>query len=66
MLEHVLPTSCRDRFSSSQMIDPMKTFRCIRHVWLVDGEPSLFNYIYKLLDYGMSSGNDSRVRDRVR
>ena len=66
MLEKALPQGTRDRFPDMFRADPLTTFKRIRDNWLVEGEPSPFNYIHKLLNYGMNSAKDAGGRDRVR
>lgn len=41
-------------------------FKVIRDQWLVDGEPSAFNYIHKLLNYGYIAGKLFKSRTRLR
>ena len=64
-LEHALPSSRRDDMSASS-IDPMPTFHRMREEWLVEGAPSPFNYIHKLLNYGYAIGKDVKTRSRIR
>ena len=66
MLEHALPQDSRGRYPDAYAQDPLMTFRQVREAWLVDGEPSPFNYIHKLLNYGMAAAKDAGGRDRVR
>lgn len=66
MLEYALLFKHRLMFSSLQAVDPMVTFKHVRDRWLVDGEPTPFNYIHKLLNYGMGAVKHSRSKDRVR
>lgn len=44
----------------------MNRFKVIRDEWLVDGEPSPFNYIHKLLNYGYVAGKLFKSRTRLR
>ena len=65
ILENALPLEKRDNMSE-QEANPMRVFRAIRNEWLVEGEPSPFNYIHKLLNYGYMIGKDVKTRTRVR
>ena len=65
MLEHALPSEKRDNMSE-QGINPMPLFRTMRNQWLVEGEPTPFNYIHKLLNYGYIIGKDTKTRSRIR
>src|SRR5436190_3546476 len=65
ILENALPLEKRDNMSE-QEATPMRVFRAIRNEWLVEGEPSPFNYIHKLLNYGYMIGKDVKTRTRVR
>ena len=64
-LEDTLPSNNRDEMSS-EGINPMPIFHRVREEWLVEGEPSPFNYIHKLLNYGYVIGKDIKTRSRIR
>jgi len=64
-LEHSLPTDKRDEMSDTG-VNPMPIFHSMREEWLVEGEPSPFNYIHKLLNYGYVLGKDYKTRSRIR
>ena len=65
LLEHCLPTDDRNNMSESGM-NPVPIFRQVHNEWLVEGEPTPFNYIHKLLNYGLHIGKDTKSRTRVR
>lgn len=65
LLEHCLPTDDRKMMSESVM-NPVPIFRQVHNEWLVEGEPTPFNYIHKLLNYGLHIGKDTKTRIRVR
>jgi len=65
ILENALPLEKRNDMSE-QGINPMRVFRMVRNEWLVEGEPSPFNYIHKLLNYGYMIAKDVKTRSRVR
>jgi len=62
MFEHSLPSNLRDDMIT---LNPMTEFRKIRDIWLVEGEPCPFNYIHKLMVYGMTAAKDFTGRDKV-
>jgi len=66
MLEHALPQEDRNQYSNSFKEDPLTIFLHVHDAWLVEGKPSPFNYIHKLLNYGMATAKDAGGRDRVR
>jgi len=45
-------------------MDPLEKFRLTRDKWLVQGSPSPFNYIHKLLNYGIAAGKFGTGRSR--
>ena len=53
------------RCGSGSGSDPLATFLRVRNAWLVDGEPSPFNHIHKLLLYGMTTAKYAGKKDRV-
>jgi len=65
LLEHCLPMEKRDDISE-RAVNPMPIFLQAHHEWLVEGEPTPFNYIHKLLNYGYIIGKDMATRPRVR
>ena len=62
MLEHALPIADRDNPENFRREDPLMIFRRTRDYWLVEGTPTPFNYLHKLLNYGRKSGQDGRGR----
>ena len=62
MLEHALPVAVRDNPENFRREDPLMIFRRTRDYWLVEGTPTPFNYLHKLLNYGMKAGRDGRGR----
>ena len=65
ILEHALPSNERTDISE-QEINPLARFKSARGKWLVEGEPTPFNYIHKLLNYGRAASKDMKTRSRVR
>jgi len=65
MLEHTLP-SCERFEMAEQERNPLPIFKAKRASWLVEGEPSPFNHIHKLLNYGLAASKDMKTRSRVR
>jgi hypothetical protein len=63
MPERALPQGTRDdRFPNVFRADPLTMFKRVRDNWLVDGEPSPFNYIHKFLNYRMNAAKDAGGR----
>jgi len=56
MLEYALPSVERNELICMEGDDPLEVFRAVWDKWLVDGEPSPFNAMHKLLQYGMRVG----------
>ena len=65
MLEHTLPLGERSNMCQ-QEINPLPKFKAARAFWLVEGEPSPFNYIHKLLNYGEAASKGMKTRSRIR
>jgi len=66
MLEHSLPMDTRDDDYQFRREDPLTVFRRTRDYWLVEGMPTPFNYLHKLLNYGWKVGKDGRGRTLCR
>jgi hypothetical protein len=66
MLEKALPVDMRDDRAWIMQKDPLERFKETRNYWLVEGRPTPFNYIHKLLNYGFAAGKDGTARSRVR
>ena len=65
MLEYTLPSERQNELICMEVDDPSEVFRGVRGKWLVDGEPSPFNSIHKLLQYGMRVGFSVGGPERV-
>ncbi|TMC16025.1 MAG: hypothetical protein E6J34_20590 [Chloroflexi bacterium] len=66
MLEKAVPIDMRDDRAWIVQKDPLERFKETRNYWLVEGRPTPFNYIHKLLNYGFAAGKDGTARSRVR
>jgi hypothetical protein len=66
MLEKALPIDMRNDRAWITQKDPLERFKETRNYWLVEGRPTPFNYIHKLLNYGFAAGKDGTARSRVR
>jgi hypothetical protein len=62
MFEHAIPMHQRDSLGDS---NPEVQFTRVRNKWLVEGQPGPFNYIHKLMVYGMAAAKDYTGRDKV-
>jgi len=49
-LEYAVPLRTRNQFRELYSADPLTVFKSVRRDWLVDGEPSPFNAMHKLLN----------------
>ena len=73
LFEYALPMEERDALSETISIydqdeggpDPLSIFKRVRNKWLVSGQPSPFNQIQSLLQYGMHAGKEFGGKDRV-
>jgi len=65
LLEHALPSVQRDGFRDVHPT-PLERFRRIHVQYLVEGEEYPFNYIHKLLNYGMQASKNCTTRSRIR
>lgn len=66
MLEKALPIDMRNDRAWIVQKDPLERFKETRNYWLVEGRPTPFNYIHKLLNYGFAAGKDGTARSRIR
>src|SRR5215471_9239219 len=57
-LESCLPQKERDQFESTPTDNPHVRLNKFRDIWLVENEPTPFNYLHKLLNYGMNASED--------
>jgi len=60
-----LPSEERNKLICMEGDGPLEVFREVIDKWSVDGEPSPFNTMHKLLQYGMRVGMAIGGRDRV-
>jgi len=65
-LEYCLPKVERDSFRVTLNDNPHMRLNNFRDQWLVENEPSPFNYLHKLLNYGMYAAKDARGADKIR
>jgi Orsellinic acid/F9775 biosynthesis cluster protein D len=63
ILEHALPQDERSNYSLNE---PLEIFKRFHEQWLVEGVLTPFDYIHRLLNYGMAAAKNSGGRDRVR
>jgi hypothetical protein len=66
ILESAIPQKERINWFEYSTLDPLKALRNVRDYWLTEDEPSPFNYIHKLLNYGIAAAKNSTTRSRVR
>jgi hypothetical protein len=65
-LEYVLPTNARNDFVVSTDHTPLSVFKQFHRQWLVEGEPTPFNYMHQLKNYGMNIAKNSKGEDKIR
>jgi hypothetical protein len=65
-LEYCLPQNERDNFRVSLDDNPHIRLNKFRDQWLVENEPSPFNYLHKLLNYGIYAAKDATGADKIR
>jgi len=53
-VEYALPSKERDRFRVMSDHTPLTVFKQFWEQWLVEGQPTPFNYIHQLMNYGMN------------
>src|ERR1700737_2990499 len=66
MLEASLPQGQRDEYTEESIVNPVEAFCAVRDKWLVDGEGTPFEYIHRLLNYGIHAAKNSTTRSRIR
>jgi len=64
-LEHALPANERDLLQGGSL-NPLELFRNIHDPFLVEEREYPFNYIHKLLNYGVEASKNSTTRSRIR
>ena len=65
LLEHALPLNQRNNFRGVNPT-PLERFRHIHDPYLVEGGEYPFNYIHKLLNYGMQASKNFTTRSQIR
>src|SRR5436305_1298703 len=65
-LEYCLPQDERDNFRVTLDDNPHIRLNKFRDQWLIENEPSPFNYLHKLLNYGMYAAKDATGADKIR
>lgn len=65
-LEYCIPQEIRDNFRITPEDNPHIRLNKFRDQWLVENEPSPFNYLHKLLNYGMHAAKDATGIDKIR
>src|SRR5579871_5674300 len=65
LFEHSLATEGRDWLSMNDSINPLELIRSTRDTWLVVGQPTPFNQIHTLLQYGMHVAKESGGKEQV-
>ena len=65
LLEHALPSDQRDNLMKYSPT-PLERFRSIHDPYLIEEREYPFNYIHKLLNYGMEASRNSVTRSRIR
>ena len=65
LLEDALPLNQRDSFNDCKPT-PLERFQSIHDPYLVEEREYPFNYIHKLLNYGMEASKNSVTRSRIR
>jgi hypothetical protein len=66
ILESAVPIDERKDWFDNYEQNPLQIFRQTRDRWLTEGEASPFNYIHKLLNFGMEAAKNSTTWSRVR
>lgn len=66
ILEHCLPREGRDRFEPTLSDNPHIRLNKVRDLWLVEDEPTPFNYLHKILNYGMGASTDDVGEYKIR
>jgi hypothetical protein len=65
-LEYCLPQDERDNFRVTLDDNPHIRLNKFRDQWLVENQPSPFNYLHKLLNYGIYAAKDATGADNIR
>jgi len=65
-VEYALPTKGRNRFRVTSDHTPLTVFKQFWEQWLVEGQPTPFNYIHQLMNYGMNIAKNCRGLDNIR
>ena len=65
-VEYALPTSERNRFKVTEDHTPLIVFKQFWQKWLVEGEPTPFNYVHQLMNYGMNIAKNCKGDDKIR
>ena len=65
VFELTLPTDQRDRFNNDSETTPSQIFQPIRDKWLVNANPTPFNYVHSLLNYGYAVSKGTLGMDHI-
>ena len=65
-LEHSVPTSQRNRFQITDNNTPESQLNQFRNHWLVENKATPFNYLHKMLNYGMTAAKDGYGSNWIR
>jgi len=65
-VEYALPTRERNRFRVTEDHTPLSVFKRFWQKWLVEGEPTPFNYVHQLMNYGMNIAKNCKGDDKIR
>jgi hypothetical protein len=62
--EIVLPLQRKNNYR--ELLDPLELFKESWELWLVEGSPYPFNWVHKLMQYGLNVGQNEMGEDRIR
>jgi len=65
-LEYSVPTHKRNGFIITQEKTPESQLNAFRNTWLVENKATPFNYLHKMLNYGMVAGKDGYGSNWIR
>ena len=65
LLEYSIPVDQRDNYRNMKPT-PLERFRQVHDLYLVEGSEYPYNYIHKLLNYGMQASKNFTTRSRIR